>query len=158
MQQSRRDQSSFSAALVLLGRAWRRQIDDALRPIGLSEATVFPLLHIHRSSGAVRQGAIAEAIGIEGPSLVRLLDQLCAAGFTERREDGTDRRAKTVHLTAAGRAAVQRAEILLTEARGRLLAGVSGDDLAACLRVFTTVRGTIGAGSLAPLPEAEAAE
>ena len=111
---------------------------------GLSEATAGVLIQIHRTGQGMRQGTIADTHGIEGPSLVRLLDQLCNAGLVCRQEDRADRRAKTVHLTREGTALAIRIEAVLAEVRPVLLAGVSAADLDACLRVFRIVGGTIG--------------
>lgn len=50
----------------------------------------------------VRQKDLAASIGIEGPSLVRLIDTLVIKGLIQRSEDGTDRRAKQLCLTPEG--------------------------------------------------------
>jgi DNA-binding MarR family transcriptional regulator len=47
---------------------------------------------------------------MESPSLVRLLDQLCHAGYVCRTEDAQDRRAKCLSLTDTGRELVQAVE------------------------------------------------
>ena len=91
-----------TANLMVLSRAYRGAADKALADYGLSQATAWPVILAGRLGDGVRQGALAEALGVEGPSLVRVLDQLVAAGLMERREDPHDRRAKTLHLTEAG--------------------------------------------------------
>ena len=93
-----------TANLMVLSRAYRGAADKALADYGLSQATAWPVILAGRLGDGVRQGALAEALGVEGPSLVRVLDQLVAAGLMERREDPHDRRAKTLHLTEAGQA------------------------------------------------------
>ncbi|MCK2055518.1 MarR family transcriptional regulator [Methylobacterium sp. 37f] len=107
---------------------------------GLSDATAVPLIMIGRLNGAPRQNALAEAIGIEGPSLVRLLDQLCEAGLAVRREDPTDRRAKVLSLTTAGTAVVARMEADLARLRAEIFSEVSTADLEASLRVFAALQ------------------
>ena len=92
----------------------------------------------------VHQGALAEALGVEGPSLVRVLDQLVAANLMERREDVHDRRAKTLHFTEAGNALRQQVENVLARLRRTLFNGVDERDLDACLRVLDTLRGALG--------------
>ena len=129
-----------SAGLILASRVWRRQVDEAVATLGLTEATAFPLIHLLRAGDGARQGAVAEALGIEGPSLVRLLDQLCAAGLMERREDATDRRAKTLHLTLAGHEIASRVEDVLHTVRKDVLGGLAEADLQACLRVFAAIQ------------------
>ena len=133
IQKIRRD---FTAALLQAGRLWRRAADEIVLVHGLSEATALPLLLIGRTDGDPRQSALAEAAGIEGPTLVRLLDQLCAAGLVQRREDPLDRRAKVLTLTKTGLLLVKKVEAELAALRETVFAGVSAGDLEACLRVF----------------------
>ena len=131
---------SFTWTLVHAGRTWRRAADDVVRAHGLSEATALPLLFIGRLGGEPRQNALADAIGIEGPTLVRLLDQLCSANLVVRREDPTDRRAKCVRLTERGATLVEAIETDLADLRARVFADVSERDLEASLRVFQALR------------------
>ncbi|MER2264487.1 MarR family winged helix-turn-helix transcriptional regulator [Methylobacterium oxalidis] len=126
-------------ALLLAGRQWRRVADAAAQTHGISDATALPLVMIGRMAGEPRQNALAEAIGIEGPSLVRLLDQLCAAGLVVRKEDPTDRRAKVLSLTPAGEGLVATMEAELDRLREAVFATLSPTDIAASLRVFRAV-------------------
>jgi MarR family transcriptional regulator, transcriptional regulator for hemolysin len=113
-----------------LGRIWRRESDQALSDHGLSYATAIPLLVLSRQGAKVRQGVLADELGIEGPSLVRLIDLLQAEGLVERREDPTDRRAKTLHLTKAGDAKVEETNRILRRVRASLLRDVGPEELA----------------------------
>jgi MarR family transcriptional regulator for hemolysin len=96
----------------------------------LSQATAIPLVVLSRRGKCVRQGVLAEEMGIEGPSLVRLIDLLQTEGLVERREDPTDRRAKMLHLTALGEMRADEINRVLRRVRAHLLKGVSGEDLA----------------------------
>jgi MarR family transcriptional regulator for hemolysin len=113
-----------------LGRVWRRESDQALSDHGLSYATAIPLLVLSRQGENVRQGVLADELGIEGPSLVRLIDLLQAEGLVERREDPTDRRAKTLHLTRAGEAKVEQTNRILRRVRANLLKDIGPEELA----------------------------
>jgi len=116
--------------ITRLGRIWRREADQALSDHGLSYATAIPLLLLSRQGENVRQGALADELGIEGPSLVRLLDLLQAEGLVERREDSSDRRAKILHVTATGEAKVEEINRVLRRVRASLLRDVGGEELA----------------------------
>ncbi|CAB3806787.1 Transcriptional regulator SlyA [Paraburkholderia ultramafica] len=132
---------TVSSTLVVAARKWRRTSHGVLAAFNVSEACATPLLTASRLGTAVRQVTLADHIGIEGPSLVRLLDQLCAAGLMRREEDPEDRRAKTVALTDEGRAVTAKMEQELVTLRAQALKGVSRSDLEAALRVldaFTT--------------------
>src|SRR6266702_2404565 len=113
-----------------LARIWRRVSDRALSDHGLSYATAIPLLVLSRQGVNVRQGVLADELGIEGPSLVRLIDLLQAEGLVERREDPTDRRAKTLHLTKAGEAKVEETNRVLRRVRASLLKDIGAEELA----------------------------
>jgi MarR family transcriptional regulator for hemolysin len=132
---------TVSSTLVVAARKWRRTSHGVLAAFNVSEACATPLLTASRLGAAVRQVTLADHVGIEGPSLVRLLDQLCAAGLMRRDEDPEDRRAKTVVLTEEGRAVTAKMEEELVTLRAQALKGVSRSDLEAALRVldaFTT--------------------
>lgn len=135
---------AMSAALPILARAYRAAADHAVAHVGLSQAMAWPVVMIGRHGEGPRQGVLAELLGIEGPSLVRPLDQLVEGGFVERRDDPADRRAKTLHLTEAGVAAHAQIEASLRTLRADICEGVSDDDLAACLRVFGALQKKLG--------------
>ncbi|CCE00200.1 MarR family transcriptional regulator [Bradyrhizobium sp. STM 3809] len=126
-------QSEIGLLIARVARLWRREADQALADHGLSQATAHPLRALARHGKAergIRQGLLAEEVGIEGPSLVRLIDLLQSEKLVERREDPTDRRAKTLHLTAKGEAKAEEIETVLRRVRGFLLEDISPEDLA----------------------------
>lgn len=137
---------AVSSTLVTAARKWRRTSDSLLTAYNVSEACATPLLIAGRLGEAVRQVTLAEHVGIEGPSLVRLLDQLCAAGLARRDEDPADRRAKTVTLTDEGRAVPAKMEEDLRVLRSRVLKSVSRADLEATLRVLNAFNDSGDAG------------
>ena len=142
-----RVQFQITGLLLSSSRNWKRLCQSALINHGISEACAAPLLVIGRLGDGVRQVTVAHAAGIEGPSLVRLLDQLCANGFVCRAEDPLDRRAKSLCLTEAGRELADTLEARLVELRREVLAGVSQDDLEATLRVLRVFEPGVGGGT-----------
>lgn len=141
------DERTFTGSLLRLARIYRREVNRALAEHGLSDAKALPVLHIARAGGGLRQGVLAEELGVEGPSLVRILDQLCAANLVERRDDPNDRRAKTLHLTPEGEALAVVVEDAVQVVRTRVLAGVSDVNLATTLRTFTAFEAALEASS-----------
>ena len=106
-----------------------------------------PVLTIARAGNGMRQGVLAEELGVEGPSLVRILDQLCLGGLVERRDDPTDKRAKTLHLTAEGQALAAVIEDAVQVVRAQMLAAVGDEDLAAALRTFAAFEAALDAAA-----------
>lgn len=129
-------QMNISSSIVVAARHWRRICQTTLVNYGISEACAVPLLMIGRLGEGVRQVTVAQAAGMESPSLVRLLDQLCHAGYVCRTEDAHDRRAKCLSLTETGRELVQAVEIELVRLRHEVLEGIDQSDLEAALRVL----------------------
>ena len=106
---------------------------------GVSEAAAAPLLWIERLGNDVRQNALADAVGIEGASLVRLLDELQASGLITREPDPADRRANAVNLTEAGWAVVHEVNDALMALRLKVFTSVPRKDIEATLRVFEAI-------------------
>lgn len=141
------DERTFAQALLRLARVYRREVNRALAAHGISDAKAMPVLHIARAGGGMRQGVLAEEVGVEGPSMVRILDQLCQTGLVERRDDPTDKRAKTLHLTAEGQALAKDVEDAVQVVRAQMLAGVDDADLAATLRTFAAFEAALDAAA-----------
>jgi MarR family transcriptional regulator for hemolysin len=146
---------SVSSTLVVAARKWRRTSHSVLAAYNVSEACATPLLMASRLGEAVRQVTLADHVGIEGPSLVRLLDQLCAAGLVRRDEDPDDRRAKTISLTEEGRAVTARMELELVGLRAQVLKGVTRADLEATLRVLSAFHASDEKADAAAAPDSK---
>lgn len=133
---------SFGSLLSRAARQWRRAADLGLRPFDLTEATWLPLVHIARASTPPRQKDLAASMSLDGSSVVRLLDNLEAAGLIQRKE-GEDRRAKIITLTPRGRAIADKVETVARRIRSDALAGLSERDIETAVRVLHHVIGVL---------------
>lgn len=129
----------FGVRFSMLARRWRRALDAHLVASGLSDATWVPLVHLHELGDGVTQKQLAARVGLDGSSLVRLLDILSRQGLLERRTDTADARARLVFLTEAGRARVAEIRKALVEAEAEMLQDISDADLAAMLTHFSLI-------------------
>ncbi|WP_341365026.1 MarR family transcriptional regulator [Thalassospira sp. SN3W] len=134
---------SLGSTLMRVARCWRREIDSTLQSHGLSQTMVMPLIVLNRAAGPVRQGLIADEIGVEGPSLVRVIDVLERDGLISRVCDLSDRRAKMVALTAAGKDKAAEIEIILADIRNELTADIDPESLATTLDVMQQLLGKL---------------
>ena len=130
---------NLSSSMVVGARNWRKICQATLVSYGISEACAVPLLMIGRLGDGVHQVKVAQASGMESPSLVRLLDRLCSDGYVCRTEDVQDRRAKSLSITERGRELVQAVEAQLVRLRKDVLADIAPNDLEAALRVLRAV-------------------
>jgi len=145
-QQSDPIRSEFGVRLARVGIAWRQRVDiEFKRQGGLTAAKWRPLYWLGRLGDGVRQKDLAAALVIEGPSLVRLLDDLEAHHLIERREDPSDRRAKTIHLTSDGHGVYRRLKEISGDFAARLLAGISDEEFHICIDVLNRIEARLHA-------------
>lgn len=87
-----------------LRRAWYRaalSFAGALEGMGLRQVP-FGILSVVAANPGIKQGAVAEALGIQRSNMVALVNELQERGWLERTPDPADRRAVTLRLTADG--------------------------------------------------------
>ncbi|MBJ6749784.1 MarR family winged helix-turn-helix transcriptional regulator [Geomonas anaerohicana] len=123
------DKQNLLYRMGFLTRRWRQMLDSAFQSLGLTDAAWRPLLHLHHMGDGIRQKDLAASLGIEGPSLTRILDQLIAKGLIERNEDASDRRAKLLTLTPPGREMVSRITKEVTALEHDLLSELTDPEL-----------------------------
>jgi MarR family transcriptional regulator for hemolysin len=130
--------SALGKPINAAARATRALLDARLAAAGLSFSS-YVVLFTLKENGPMIQREIAERLAIEGPSVVRQIGQLEAAGRIERLPLASDRRAAAIRLTQAGEALFDQVygDILATEAD--LTAGISAADVATMLRVLEAV-------------------
>ena len=137
------DRSNLLYRLGLLTRRWRQVLDTEFQDAGLTDATWRPLLHLHHLGDGVRQKDLAASVGIERPSLVRLIDTLVSKGLIQRSEDGTDRRAKLLCLTPEGQVIVARIREIAAALEHELLSPFDDSDISRFGQFILSLESTI---------------
>lgn len=92
----------FALALHGASRAWRLALDRRLKDLGLSQAGWMTIAIAARSPQPLSQIEMAQRLGVEGSTVVAMLDRLARAGLLERQFSPTDRRVRLIVLTEAG--------------------------------------------------------
>lgn len=138
-------QRRIGIRLVGLARRWRQALDARLSSVGLSDATWAPLMHLHELGDNISQRELATAVGLDGSSLVRLLDILVEQKLIERRLHPADRRIRLVHLTPTGRRTVESIRKQLQLIESELLADVDDEAAATMLHAFERIEARIAA-------------
>lgn len=129
----------FGIRFSLLARRWRRTLDAHLARQGLTSTSWVPLIHLEESGGGISQKELARRVGVDGSSLVRVLDMLERDGLIERRRDQDDGRTRLIHLTADGQRRVAEIRDELGQGEEELLAGISDTEIAAMLDCFARI-------------------
>lgn len=131
---------SLPIALNDVARAWRSRLDERLRPLGLSSAMWAVIRRLATGQAALTQRELAEAVGIEGPTLVRLLDRLEQHGIARRVPDPRDRRIKRVELAEQARQNWDASLRAGLELSSELTRGIPPKDLETTRTVLRTMR------------------
>lgn len=129
----------FGIRFSLLARRWRRTLEQRLAAVGLTDASWVPLVHLQETGGGISQKDLAALVGVDGSSLVRIIDFLCREGLIERRADKTDGRARLIHLTEQGEARVAEIRRQLGREEEALLVDLDDAQIAGMLRHFDTI-------------------
>lgn len=129
----------LAEALHLAAHGWRTALDRRLRPLGYSRSRWMALLHVSRNDGITHR-ELAERLGIEAPTLVRLIDRMENEGLLQRRASVTDRRVKHLHLSATGRKEVERIWASAADLRQEILSELSPTDIETTLNVLQNIR------------------
>jgi MarR family transcriptional regulator for hemolysin len=82
---------------------------------------------------------LAALVGVDGSSLVRVLDILVRQGFVERRADETDGRARLIFLTPEGENRVNEIRKVLTKGEEAMLVDIVDAEIAKMLEHFDKI-------------------
>ncbi|WP_296261509.1 MULTISPECIES: MarR family transcriptional regulator [unclassified Pseudomonas] len=133
------EEHRFGMQLANLSRGWRAELDRRLAELGLSQARWLVLLHLARFSEPPTQRELAQSVGVEGPTLARLLDSLESQGLVRRQAVVEDRRAKKILLSNTALPLIQKIETIATALRHELFEGIAEEDLRVCLAVHSKI-------------------
>ncbi|HZW21868.1 MarR family transcriptional regulator [Noviherbaspirillum sp.] len=119
-----------------VSRAWRYEINQRLKPFGLNQSMQQVLMQLHRNPEGLFQRELARRLGIEGPTLVRLLDQLEKQELIRRVASPDDKRMKYSLLTPKAARQVALIEDAMSELRSVMMQGLSSDEIEAGLEIM----------------------
>lgn len=130
---------SFGMQLAQLSRTWRAELDRRLSGLGLSQARWLVLLHLALLKEAPTQRELAQTVGVEGPTLARLLDGLEAQQLVRRVAVPEDRRAKKVVLSESAKPLIEKIESIALQLRKELFSGISEDEQRMCQDIHARI-------------------
>lgn len=133
------EEHRFGMQLAHMSRGWRAELDRRLADLGLSQARWLVLLHLARFKTPPTQRELAQSVGVEGPTLARLLDSLENQGLVLRQAVLEDRRAKKIVLCDTARPLIEQIETIATALRHELFAGIDEEELHLCMRVHSKI-------------------
>ncbi len=129
----------FTTLLTQFSRRWRKRLNEKLAEIGQTQARLESLFWIELSGGRATQRELADRVGIEGPTLARMLDRLEKEGLVERRACAGDRRTKTIALKKRAAPFLKQMRDLTDQLRAEILQDIESCELSACVNLIRTL-------------------
>jgi MarR family transcriptional regulator, transcriptional regulator for hemolysin len=133
----------FSGALHNTSRAWRQALDRRLKNLGVSQASWMTIAMAAKARSPLSQSELADKLGVEGATMVAMVDRLVKAGFVIREPSTTDRRVKRVVLTQAGNLLYDKVREVAAAVRQELLADIEPKKLLAATELLESLQGAI---------------
>ncbi len=131
-------------ALAKVCKAHRGSVGGMLAEVGLHVGQEMVLIELWHCDG-LRGGKLACRLGVEPPTVTKMLRRLEDSGLVERRPDPADARSFLVYLTEEGRALENPVVRLWERAEEKTLAGLDAAERREFGRLLTKMRAGLGA-------------
>ena len=135
----------FANALHGTARAWRQAIDRRLKYLGVSQASWMTIAVAANAREPLSQSELADSLGVEGATMVAMVDRLVKAGLVKREPSTADRRIKRVVVTEAGYRLFDTVKTEAALVRKELLSQLDPKKLEAAADVLEALQGIIEA-------------
>jgi MarR family transcriptional regulator for hemolysin len=136
-------QTELGQTIGDISRAWRYQMNQRLKPFGLNLSTRQVLLQLHRHPQGLMQRDLARKLGIESPTLVRLLDLLEEKEWIQRTASSDDKRRKYAVLTPKAHEQLKIIEKLSKELRAEMMQGLSVSEIESSTQVMRRMKNNL---------------
>jgi MarR family transcriptional regulator, transcriptional regulator for hemolysin len=133
----------FSDALHSTSRSWRQAVDRRLKYLGVSQASWMTIAIAAKARSPLSQSELADKWGVEGATMVAMIDRLVKAGLALREASTTDRRIKRIVLTPAGLKIYEKVRAEAVALRKELLANTDAKKLLIATELLEGLQGII---------------
>ena len=138
-----RENTSFVLAKVC--KAHRAYVGGLLAEHGLHVGQEMVLIELWQEDG-LRGGDLAVRLGVEPPTVTKMLRRLEGCGLVERRQDPKDARSFRVYLTERGRALEDAVARCWAQTEATALAGLRSGERETFQKLLIRVRSNLDSG------------
>jgi len=128
---------TFSHLLHLTAHHWRLAVDRRLKELGMSQASWVAVSAIAGNEKPLSQKELARQLGVEGATLVPLINRLVEQNLVQRILTPEDKRVRLLVATEQGQALYQKVKVVADELRQEVLAAISEEEQAVTRNVLT---------------------
>ena len=136
------EEEPIGVQVARTAKTLNRAFDQALVAAGGSLPVWLVLVSLKAGSHRMQRD-LADAVGIEGPTLTHHLNRMESAGLITRRRDPDNRRVHRVELTDEGEATFSRLLLSVTAFDRTLRAGLGNKEIQALTRTLTRLRDNV---------------
>lgn len=123
-------------------RLYTKRFEERANHLSLTLPQCKALIQLSKNEG-ISQKRLSELSDIEPMTLVRILDRMEADGTIERRPDPTDRRARSLYLTARASPVLDQIWQMAAQTRAEALSGLSADERNTLLNLLERVHANL---------------
>jgi len=134
-----------SYALAKVCREHRGAVGERLAQLGLHVGQEMVLMELWDQDG-LRGGELAERLGVEPPTVTKMLRHLEGCGLVERRQDARDARSFRVYLTVEGRSLEEPVARCWERVEEKAFSGMSARERRTLHLLLTKVRANLDPG------------
>jgi DNA-binding MarR family transcriptional regulator len=140
----RNHHKSMAVRLSTASRVYRSRIGNHLSTIDLHAGQEGVLKALDRRDGQ-SMTELAAVLGVQPPTVTKMVVRLAAKGYVERRGSEADGRLAHVHLTRAGRDAVKQINRMLKRVERQALTGIGNKDQKRLGKMLRRIARNLGA-------------
>ncbi|MEA9389479.1 MarR family transcriptional regulator [Acerihabitans sp. TG2] len=130
---------NFSKLLHLTSRALRMAIDRRLKYLGLSQASWVAVAAIASAQEPLSQSELAQFLGVEGATIVSMVDRLVKLDLVRRVPTLADRRKKLLVATVQGKELYEKVRSEADAIGKEILENVAEQDMQIAMQVLTKI-------------------
>ncbi|MEJ2060619.1 MAG: MarR family transcriptional regulator [Gammaproteobacteria bacterium] len=133
------DPHELASLLSEMTRQWRLRLNERLAPLNLSQPRWWIIRTLRDAGAGMVQKDIAAQMGVEGPSVARMIDRMEEDGWLERRTAEGDRRCKRVCLTEQTRNLISEIEAISLQLQHELTHDIPVSDIQQCMQTLSRI-------------------
>jgi MarR family transcriptional regulator for hemolysin len=135
----------LSRKLVIVARRWTNLIDGLIKAKqDQSRARWQTMFAIAFSDPPLTTIALSSRLGVQWPTLIRVLDDLERHGLITRTDNPADRRSRWIALTPEGERITGRIQTILDPARAEILADLTDEEMELAMRLLDKILARTG--------------
>ncbi|WP_461210138.1 MarR family winged helix-turn-helix transcriptional regulator [Desulfocurvus sp. DL9XJH121] len=130
----------LAEAIQNTAKELRGSIDQAFKPYGMSRSRWLALAILHNEGQGLPQKELAARMGVEGATLVRMLDGMEKDGWVRRRVSPEDRRVNLVEIQDKALSFMTTFEETMRNFSQEIFGGIPEAELRLCTRFLNGLR------------------